>query len=117
MFIDDLKILLIDSNFETRNLIKNIVECIDDDYEVTCIETAHQAINIIKESPDYHKCIFCNYNLPDSDGLKFLEELKTWHTSSIIAIYDDEPSYKKAISLIKDGAFDYFSTTEISSKK
>jgi PAS domain S-box-containing protein len=117
MFIDDLKILLIDKDPEIRKKIKDIVVGIDDEYEVTCIETAFQAKEIIKESPNYHKCIFFNYNLPDSNGADFLEELKTWHTTSLIAIYDDEPDYKKAMNLIKNGAFDYFKTSEINTKR
>ena len=117
MFIEDLEVLLIESNPKIYQEIINIINNIDDDYHVDLVKTPTEAIQIIKEKPSYYDCIFYNYDIPNSNGFELLKELKTWDVKAIIAVYDAKPNHKRAINLIKNGAFDYLNLTDITTKR
>ena len=117
MFIEDLEVLLIENNPNIYNKIIDIIKSIDEEYNITLKSSSREAIRVLKEKPHFYNCIFYNYTISDSDGFDFLKELQTWEVSAIIAVYDEEPNYKKAISLIKNGAFDYFDIAQITKKQ
>ncbi len=117
MYIEDLEVLLIESNPEISNNIINHINNIDEDYHVTLIANPRKALQIIKENSNFYNCIFYNYNQSYCNGFEFLKELKTWEVNAIIAVYDNSPNHKKAINLIKKGAFDYLNLTELSEKR
>ncbi len=117
MYIEDLEVLLIESNPEISKKIIRYINNIDEDYHVTLIQNPVAALQIIKDDSNFYNCIFYNYNLPNTNGLEFLNELKTWEVNSIIAVYDIAPNHEKAINLIKNGVFDYLELSELSEKR
>ena len=117
MYIEDLEVLIIENNPYIYKDIINHIQNIDEDYRVKLIESPIEALEIIKENPNFYNCIFYNYNIPNSNGLDFLIELKTWKVNSLITVYDTKPTHTKAIHLIKNGAFDYLDLTEMTENR
>ncbi len=81
------------------------------DTEIELARDAREAL--IKIAEKRFDCIFLDYQLPGTDGLKLLKELREKGVSSPIAVLTSQGDEKVAVEMMKSGAFDYFPKTEV----
>lgn len=80
----------------------------------TEIELARDATEaLVKIAEKRFDCIFLDYQLPGTDGLKLLKELREKGVSSPIAVLTSQGDEKVAVEMMKSGAFDYFPKNEV----
>ncbi len=81
------------------------------DTEIELAREAREAL--IKIAEKRFDCIFLDYQLPGTDGLKLLKELREKGVSSPIAVLTSQGDEKVAVEMMKAGAFDYFPKNEV----
>jgi signal transduction histidine kinase/DNA-binding response OmpR family regulator len=62
-------------------------------------------------------CIFLDYQLPGEDGLQVLLKMRELEIKIPVAVMTSQGDEKIAVEMIKSGAFDYFTKSEINSDK
>ncbi len=62
-------------------------------------------------------CVFLDYQLPGEDGLQVLLKLRELEIKIPVAVMTSQGDEKIAVEMIKSGAFDYFTKSEINSDK
>ncbi|MFO7657965.1 MAG: sigma-54 dependent transcriptional regulator [Bacteroidales bacterium] len=97
------KILIIDDDSYICNLLVNYLQ--QKEFKAEGTISGLKGIRLIeKENFDL---ILCDYRLPDSDGLKILQHVKSRNPSLPVIIMTAYADVKMAVKLIKAGAFDY----------
>ncbi|MFC1742784.1 response regulator [Candidatus Riflebacteria bacterium] len=77
-----MKFLVIDDSDNVRRIIKRALQKIDfDDESVSVIEAidareAQEKLDICREKNSMPDLILCDWNLPGTDGLKFIKDIK-----------------------------------------
>lgn len=74
------------------------------DYDVTLYKTAKELIDNLHLKPDF---ITVDFSLPDSDGLKVLDKIKSIDPNICVVVVSGQEDVGTAISLLKKGAYDY----------
>ena len=74
------------------------------DYEVKRFDSSSAFFNQLHERPDV---VTLDYSMPDMDGSEVLKKIKEVDTGIQVIIISGQEDIKTAISLIKNGAFDY----------
>jgi len=106
------KVLIIDDDRIDAMSIKRSLLQSENNLQVSCAETAHEGISLLQQ--DDFKCVFCDFNLPDLDGLsliKLIRENGFYIPVVIVTSYGDE---KIAAEAIRAGACDYIPKSLIS---
>jgi len=62
-------------------------------------------------------CVFLDYQLPGEDGLQVLLKMRELEIKIPVAVMTSQGDEKIAVEMIKSGAFDYFTKSEINSDK
>jgi PAS domain S-box-containing protein len=62
-------------------------------------------------------CVFLDYQLPGEDGLQVLLKMRELEIKIPVAVMTSHGDEKIAVEMIKSGAFDYFTKSEINSDK
>jgi two-component system, NtrC family, response regulator HydG len=97
------KILVIDDDSYICNLLENYLK--HNGYQAIGTISGANGIKLIdKEKFDL---ILCDFRLPDSDGLKILQYVKSKLIATPVIIMTAYADVKIAVKLIKAGAFDY----------
>ncbi len=97
------KILVVDDDSYIRNLLENFLS--RNGYEVSGADNGISAIRKIDNNN--FDLVLCDYRLPDIDGLKILQHVKTKNLLTPVIIMTAYAEIKMAVKLIKFGAFDY----------
>jgi len=97
-----IKILVIDDEPQLRKLLKLSLEA--NDYEVVLAENGKSGVQLTASvKPDL---VLLDLNLPDSDGINILREIREWSSVQII-ILSVRNSEQDKINLLDAGADDY----------
>jgi len=97
------KVLVIDSDTYTCDLLVNHLN--KNGYDAKATYTAKNGINLIETKRfDF---VLCGYQLPDSDGYKVLQEIKSKKPLIPVVIMTVYKEIRLAVKMIKSGAFDY----------
>ena len=99
------KILIIDDDPDICVLLGLFLE--KHGYKVTTAHSGAEALAKCRES-DFDAA-FCDYILGDINGLDLLSELKRLDPWMVVLMMTGQSDIRKAVELIKAGAFDYFS--------
>jgi two-component system, OmpR family, KDP operon response regulator KdpE len=96
------KVLVIDDEIQIRRLLKITLEA--NGYHV--LEAENGKNGLLQAAMEHPDVILLDLGLPDIDGLKVLEQLRSWSTTPIIilTVQDDEKTMIKALDT---GADDY----------
>ena len=97
------KILIIDDEEKLRNLLARVIQL--EGFTVTGVGTlkgAHKSIE--NEEPDV---ILCDVKLPDGNGVDFIKEVKSKHSTIEIILLTAYGNIPDGIQAMKNGAFDY----------
>jgi two-component system, OmpR family, KDP operon response regulator KdpE len=97
-----MKILVIDDEPQLRKLLKLSLEA--NDYEVVLAENGKSGVQLTASvKPDL---VLLDLNLPDSDGINILREIREWSNVQVI-ILSVRNSEQDKINLLDAGADDY----------
>jgi two-component system response regulator HydG len=97
------KILVIDDDTYMCNLLVNYLN--QHGYQTEGAFNGANAKKIIEKNE--FDLILCDYRLPDSDGLKILQHVKTKKPLIPVVIMTAYSDVRMAVKLIKSGAYDY----------
>ncbi len=97
------KILIIDDEEKLRKLLFRIVSL--EGYEVEEAATLAEARK--KLDIGYYHTLLCDVQLPDGNGVAFVEEFKTRKLTSEIILLTAHGSIGDGVQAMKQGAFDY----------
>jgi len=95
--------LVIDDEASMR---KNIIEILKP-YQFELHESASGKSGLQAVKNHEPEIILLDINLPDIDGMKVLSEIKIIHPSSTVIVFTAYGTSERAISAMKEGAFDY----------
>ncbi len=79
------------------------------EYEVKTFDSGKKLIKALHEKPDV---ITLDYSLPDTNGKELLSFLKKESPNSQVIIVSGQEDISTAVSLLKDGAYDYLVKNE-----
>lgn len=97
------KILVIDDDTFMCDLIVNHLK--QNNFEVKGTYTGRNGINLIEK--ENYDIVLCDYRLPNTDGYKILQEIKSKKPLLPVIIMTAYAEVKMAVKLIKTGAYDY----------
>ncbi len=116
----------------TESHIFNILLVDDDDFDImafdralkktelsinlTSANVANEALDILIDGT-FFDCIFLDYQLPGTNGLKLLKQIREIGVLTPVAILTSQGDEKLAVEMMKTGAFDYFQKSEVSAEK
>lgn len=84
------------------------------EYEVKVFHDAKSFLASMHEMPDI---ITLDYNLPDMNGSEILKKIKTISPNTNVIIISGQDDIQTAISLLKDGAYDYITKDDNTNKR
>ena len=97
-----LNVLIIDDDSVYRNLIKNILS---DNFKIFDVETPSKAFTILKK--ETIDIIFCDYLLPEMNGLKVLAKLNSEFPEIEVIMISASGDIDTVIEALRLGAADY----------
>lgn len=109
------KLLLIDDDEVDVMTFQRAIRKTDLKYTLGVCYNANEALKAL-EQEDFD-CIFLDYLLPGIDGLQLLRKLRDASINTPVAVMTSQGDEKIAVEMIKNGAFDYFTKSEISVDK
>ena len=109
------KILLIDDDEVDVKTFQRTLGKVDMPHQLTIAYNAAEALAAIANQS--FDCIFLDYLLPGIDGLQLLVKLREMSISTPVAVMTSQGDEKIAVEMIKNGAFDYFTKSEINPDK
>ena len=99
------KILVIDDEEETRNILKDFF--LLKGYEVETAADGEGALRKVGASP--FDCIISDLVMPGMDGIELLKRIKTDDSKVMFLLITGYPSIESAVDAVKLGAYDYVS--------
>lgn len=108
-----LNILLVDDDDIDTMAFNRVLKKTGIDYHspLKVFKYADQAIDAIKKE-DFD-CVFVDYQLPGTDGLQLLKKIKKVKPLIPVTVLTSQGDEKLAVEMMKAGAFDYFSKSDI----
>ncbi|MBP9152626.1 MAG: sigma-54-dependent Fis family transcriptional regulator [Flavobacteriales bacterium] len=97
------RILIIDDNNEICSLLANYLQ--RQQYETDEAYTGKSALKLMEKNK--YALVFCDYRLPDFDGIDLLPELKKIQPDTPVVIMTAYADVRTSIRCIKMGALDY----------
>jgi serine phosphatase RsbU (regulator of sigma subunit)/anti-sigma regulatory factor (Ser/Thr protein kinase)/DNA-binding NarL/FixJ family response regulator len=109
------RVLLVEDNQADASLVVRYLTRDDEDYDITVMTTAAEGLAHAREqAPDV---VLVDYDLPDSNGLEFIDELGTlaWSDGAmpVILAFTGQTDPRIAAALISHGALDYMSKEDL----
>ena len=98
-----LKIFILDDDVWYGSMLQHFL-ALNPDYEVHRFESSKDFFSKLHEKPDV---VTLDYSLPDMDGGEVLKKIKSVHPDIQVVIISGQEDVATAISLLKNGAFDY----------
>lgn len=106
------KILLIEDDEIDIMAFQRLLKKSSIDYEFFSAGDAKSSLDLLQN--EKVNFIFLDYQLPGSDGLSLLKEIKTLYPELIITVLTSQGDEKLAVEMMKAGAFDYYVKSELS---
>lgn len=97
------KIFILDDDVWYGSMLYHYLS-LNPEYEVKRFDSAKDFFSRLHENPDV---VTLDYSLPDSDGAEVLKRIKEQTRSTQVVIVSGQEDVGTALSLLKNGAFDY----------
>lgn len=105
-------ILIVEDNAEDRVVYQRYLKkMFGDTLKITMVDTGDAALNCL--SAGGVDCVLLDYNLPDIDGVQFLEKRNEQSPNVPVVMLTGEGSEKIAVQALKLGAYDYLIKSEL----
>ena len=111
----DYKLLLIDDDEVDVMTFQRSLRKSELPHHLTICYNADEALSAIEHNA--FDCIFLDYLLPGIDGLQLLMKMRDMAVNTPVAVMTSQGDEKIAVEMIKNGAFDYFTKSEINPDK
>lgn len=111
----DYKLLLIDDDEVDVMTFQRALRKSELPHHLTICYNADEALSAIENNS--FDCIFLDYLLPGIDGLQLLMKMREMAVNTPVAVMTSQGDEKIAVEMIKNGAFDYFTKSEINPDK
>jgi DNA-binding NtrC family response regulator len=98
-----LKILLVDDNIPSRNVLEEFLE--GDDYSIVTAENGLEAIHALKELQ--FDLVITDLKMPGANGIEVLMRARKVNPNVQVIIITGYASLETAMEAIKEGAYDY----------
>lgn len=99
-----MKIFIVEDDTFYGEMLKYHVS-LNPDYEVERFATGKECLNNLYKNP---KSITLDYSLPDISGMEVLRKIKEFNPEIPVIIISGQEDVRTAVSLLKEGAYDYF---------
>lgn len=113
--MSDYKLLLIDDDEVDVMTFQRALRKSELPHQLSICYNADEALTAIENTS--FDCIFLDYLLPGIDGLQLLRKLRDMSINTPVAVMTSQGDEKIAVEMIKNGAFDYFTKSEINPDK
>jgi two-component system response regulator AtoC len=100
---NSLKIFILEDDTWYGSMLQHYLS-LNPDYEVKRFESSRDFFAHLHERPDV---VTLDYSMPDMDGSEVLKKIKEVHPDIQVIIISGQEDVGTAISLLKNGAFDY----------
>jgi two-component system, NtrC family, response regulator AtoC len=100
---NSLKIFILEDDVWYGSMLNHYLS-LNPDYEVRRFESSKAFFGALHEKPDV---VTLDYSLPDMDGGEVLKKIREIHPDIQVIIISGQEDVATAISLLKNGAFDY----------
>jgi two-component system response regulator AtoC len=100
---NSLKIFILEDDSWYGNMLQHYLS-LNPDYEVKRFESSREFFDRLHEKPDV---VTLDYSMPDMDGSEVLKKIRDVHPDIQVIIISGQEDVGTAISLLKNGAFDY----------
>jgi signal transduction histidine kinase/DNA-binding response OmpR family regulator len=110
-----INILLVDDDEVDRMTIQRLLGKSSLTHTLTAFDNATDAKQHLAEAAISYDCIFLDYQLPGTDGLDLLKQFKSLGIETPVAIITSQGDERIAVEMIKNGAFDYFPKSDLTS--
>ena len=105
---NNLKVFILDDDVWYGSMLQHYLS-LNPDYEVRRFEQTSSFFQHLHEKPDV---VTLDYSLPDMDGGQVLKRIRDLHPDINVIIISGQEDIATAISLLKNGAFDYIVKNE-----
>jgi len=99
-----MKIFIVEDDTFYGEMLKYHVS-LNPEYEVERFATGKECLNNLYKNP---KSITLDYSLPDISGMEVLRKIKEFNPEIPVIIISGQEDVRTAVSLLKEGAYDYF---------
>jgi PAS domain S-box-containing protein len=103
--LDTIAVLLVDDNPELADLTATYLEREDEQFDVTTVATASEALDRLSESTC--DCIVSDYEMPGQNGIEFLTAVREAYADLPFILYTGKGSETVASDAISSGVTDY----------
>ncbi len=100
-----IRILLIDDDSDHVLLVKRILKKADEVYQLDCASDGKEGLD--KLSSEDYDLVLCDYRLPGLTALDVIREIRQRGGDLPVIVVTASGSEKIAVSLMKEGAYDY----------
>ncbi len=100
---NSLKIFILEDDTWYGTMLQHYLS-LNPDYEVRRFESSKEFFDRLHERPDV---VTLDYSMPDMDGSEVLKKIREVHPDIQVIIISGQEDVGTAISLLKNGAFDY----------
>lgn len=100
---NSLKIFILEDDSWYGNMLQHYLS-LNPDYDVKRFESSREFFDRLHEKPDV---VTLDYSMPDMDGSEVLKKIREVHPDIQVIIISGQEDVGTAISLLKNGAFDY----------
>lgn len=104
---EQVRILIVDDDELDRMIYTENLSKSNTDYKVECVNTSQRGLEFCKKNPP--DCILLDYNLPDLNGIQFLQHLYEDEEMRKIPalLFTGQGAEEVAVDALKSGAKDY----------
>ncbi len=101
------KILIVEDERAIRNVLKNILQDENKDYQVSEAENGKAAIDLLAN--EEHDLVLCDIKMPGMDGLEVLDHIVATHPETTVVMISGHGDLETAVDSMRKGAYDYIS--------
>ena len=109
------RVLLVDDDDIDVRAFKRALKKTDLDFVTEVTDSGSKAHDLVRRH--HFDCIFLDFQLPKTDGLTLLKEMKATGIDTPIIIITSQGDENLAVEMMKEGAFDYFTKDEVQPEK
>jgi PAS domain S-box-containing protein len=102
-------ILYVDGDADRRTSTASALDDADQRFTVTTEPRTTDALDRLREDPDSIDCLVSEYDLPETDGLTFLERIRDHRSKLPFVVFTGDGSERLASAAFGAGATDYLS--------